>query len=241
MRGALIPTLAAAVVVALTASLGAWQLRRGAEKDELADLHRRAASSAPTIVDGTPVEASVVDGRRVVVSGTFVPAGTVFLDNRTRRGVAGFHVMTPLRIGAGADAMHVLVLRGWVARDLADRSRLPQVTTPGGVVRIEGAAQATLAQPITLGADPDPEPRERLWQHWTRDRYARWSGLVLQPFLLRQTSELDDGLERDWTLPGSGADKHRAYAAQWFAMAIVTAGLWVWFVPLRRARSARGS
>jgi len=38
-------------------------------------------------------------------------------------------------------------------------------------------------------------------------------------------------------LPGSGEDKHRAYAFQWFAMSGVTALLWVGLT-LRRRRSS---
>ena len=240
MRGALIPTIAAAIVVAVTASLGQWQLRRGAEKDDAAARHAAALAQPPVRIGAAPASADALDGRLVSVTGTFVPEATVFLDNRTRQGVAGFHVLTPLRVAPDDGApRHVLVLRGWVARDVADRNRLPAIATPAGEVTVEGLAQAGLAQPMTLGEDPEPAKGERLWQRWSAERYARWSGLAMQPVLVRQLSELPDGLARDWTQAGSGADRHRAYAFQWFAMAAVTAGLWVAFVPLRRRRAAR--
>jgi cytochrome oxidase assembly protein ShyY1 len=37
--------------------------------------------------------------------------------------------------------------------------------------------------------------------------------------IVRQLGDVPDGLARDWVAPGAGADKHRAYAFQWFAMA----------------------
>jgi surfeit locus 1 family protein len=230
MRLPLIPTLAALLVVALTVSLGNWQLRRASEKHTL-QAHRDAALAAPPrAVGASPVAPAEVDGHRVEVFGTFSPAHTVYLDNRTRRGIAGFHVFTPLRLEPASDPQRwVLVLRGWVARDFADRNRLPPVPTPAQAVRIQGLAHASLPQALSLGPVPAPSPDERLWSLLTLERYADWSGLPLQPFVLRQTSELGDGLERDWVQPGGDVAKHRGYAFQWYALAAAAAALWVWF------------
>jgi len=112
----------------------------------------------------------------------------------------------------------VMVLRGWVARDARERTRLPVLPAQADAVRIEGFAQASLAQPMVLARQPDAAPGERLWQHYDAEVYRRWSGLAVVEGLVRQTSELPDGLARDWVEPGSGADKHRGYAFQWFAM-----------------------
>ncbi len=120
----------------------------------------------------------------------------------------------------------------------ADRSRMPAaIHDPPGELRFEGLAQASLAQPIELAASPPPAPGQRLWQHFTFERFRGWSGLDSEPVLVRQTSALDDGLARDWVEPGVDVDRHIAYAVQWFAMAAVCAGLWLWFVVLRRART----
>ena len=243
MRPALIPTAAAAVVIAITVSLGNWQLRRAHEKAAL-QARRDAAMAAPAVTLGAAVvDPAALDGRRLSVEGTFDAARTVFLDNRTRNGVAGFHVLSPLRIApATADdvsARHVLVLRGWIARDAADPRRIPALRTPTGPVGIEGLALADLRQPIVLGGgDAALGNSSPIWQHFEAGTYARWSGLTLQPILVRQTSALDDGLERDWVQPGGGVEKHRAYAFQWYAMATATAGLWLWLGVLRRPRRA---
>jgi surfeit locus 1 family protein len=230
MRVTLVPTLAAIVVFALTLSLGNWQMRRAAEKEQL-QAQRDAAMAAPPIgVGAAPVPAAQVDGRRIEVVGTLSAPHTVYLDNRTRRGIAGFHVFTPLRIeSATGGERWVLVMRGWVERDIAERTRLPDVPTPTDPVRIVGLAQATLPQALSLGPIPVPGPADRLWSLLSLDRYAEWSGLALQPFVLRQTSELTDGLARDWVQPGGGVDTHRGYAFQWYALAGATLALWLWF------------
>ena len=146
-------------------------------------------------------------------------------------GVAGFHVLTPLVLSG--TQRRVLVLRGWVARDPIDRNQLPALDTPAGVVRVEGAAVAALQQPIMLGEDPSPGPTDRLWQHFTFEKFRRWAGLesgsVLDPVILRQTVEPDyrDGLARDWNQPGVSVERHRAYAFQWFALTVAAIATWV--------------
>jgi surfeit locus 1 family protein len=239
-----LPTIAALGVVALTVSLGNWQMRRADEKAVLQAAREAALAADPVRIGAAPIDAAALEGRRVSLEGRFEPAGTVFLDNRTRGGVAGFHVLTPLRLTAdgtdSARAGHVLVLRGWIARDVADRTRLPALRTPEGTVRIEGLAMTSLPQPIVLARDEaDPAPDARIWQRLEPDVYRRWSRLALQPVLVRQTSPLDDGLARDWTEPGSGVDKHHGYAFQWYALALATTALWVWLVVIAPRRAAQ--
>jgi len=260
MRASVIPTLAAVAVVALTVSLGNWQLRRADEKAQLQLQRDQALARAPLPIGTELLDAAATDGQRVSLEGRFDAPHTVFLDNRTRHGVAGFHVLTPMRIGAdspaadspaGNPARYVLVLRGWIARDVAERTRLPPLRTPGGVQRVEGLAIVDLPQPIVLGASDahgsgaersagDPaalgDGSSRIWQHLSMSDYARWSGLPMQPVLVRQTSELDDGLARDWVQPAAGVDRHHGYAVQWYAMAAVTVGLWLWLTWRTRRR-----
>lgn len=213
--------IAMVAIAVLTGALGVWQIERGREKDGLQAGREAARLAEPVAPGGALPSLSGLDGRRVVLVGRFDEAHTVFLDNRTRSGVAGFHVLTPLRLDDGG--AWVPVLRGWVARDISDRSRVPTLHALGGTVRIEGFAQAVLAQPIVLAAQPDPGRGERILQHYAPEMYRRWSGVPVVEGIVRQTSETPDGLARDWVEPGSGADKHRAYAFQWLLMAFLAA------------------
>jgi len=235
----LIPVLAALAVIGLTASLGRWQLQRADEKARAAELRQTALARAPVVLSAQS-QTLALDGALISVQGEWLEEKTIFLDNRTRKGVAGFHVVTPLRLQPSAQGteLHVLVLRGWVARDVSDRTRLPQFKTPSGWVQIEGLGLVDLPQPIRLTSGRDVDPgAPRIWQHLDPQAYTRWSGLPLQGLMLRQLSETDDGLMRDWVLPGSGEDKHRAYAFQWFAMSGVTALLWIGLTLRRRESS----
>lgn len=116
-----------------------------------------------------------------------------------------------------------MVLRGWVPVDRIDRTRLPVLKVFSDPVTIEGGVEAVLAQPMQLARAAEPGPQDRLWQHYEPETYRRWSGHPVKDGIVRQTSALPDGLARDWPEPGRGADKHRAYAFQWFAMAALAA------------------
>ena len=230
----LLPTLLAVAVVAAAVSLGQWQLRRADEKREMQARIDAAARAAPISVAPAPVDPATLDGRRVVVRGRWVPERTVFIDNRTYKGVAGFHVVTPVKI---ADSeLHVLVMRGWVARDPANRLRLPAVPAAQGTVEIEGLAQARIAQVLELRAAPAPGAGERIWQNLDYARFEQWSGLRLEPVVIRQSQDATDadGLVRDWPTGGADVDKHLGYAFQWFLLAAVTTGLWTYYFFFRR-------
>ncbi len=47
-------------------------------------------------------------------------------------------------------------------------------------------------------------------------------------------SRAGDGLVREWPIGGPDASRHLGYALQWFALALLAAGAWLYFVLKRR-------
>jgi surfeit locus 1 family protein len=212
-RPALVPGVAALVAIALTVSLGNWQSRRAEEKlargRDLDDAARRVQLTLPS----SPVDAHDFEFARVSARGEYSTRHTVLLDNKVLRGVVGYEVLTPLKIAGGE--LYVLVNRGWIAAG-ARRDILPQIRTPAGITSVEGVAIVPSRHIFEL----DTKTEEGIvWQNLVLARYAKWSGLKLQPVVLQQTSAADDGLARVWARPDTGADKHRGYAFQWYALA----------------------
>lgn len=207
-----VPTVAALLGIAITVAAGAWQMSRADEK-----AHRQARLEAlrrepPVTVPASPVAEGELLYRRVRVTGAFMPEHTVYLDNRLRRGVPGFEIVTPLRIGESE--RFVAVNRGWIA-GAPRRDTLPEVRTPAGPVTVEGTVVP--AQRVYQLEHAGPEGN--VWLSFSVDRLRKETRLDLQPLLIQQESALDDGLERSWQRPDAGRDKHLAYAFQWFAMA----------------------
>lgn len=242
-RGLLVPSLAAIAVFALTFSLGNWQMNRAAEKAGLQAARDAADRREPLRIGGASAVAlprgGVAVGQRVVVTGRFLPQSTVLIDNRTHQGISGVHVVTALRVeaaGAHSPALVIPVLRGWIARDPADRSRLPAVATPAGAVEVEGRVESELARALELG--PSAQGDGPLWQNFERERFERRVGETLVAFIVRQNvlrGAPDDALVREWPNPGDGVARHHGYAFQWYGLAALVAGLWGWFV-IRESR-----
>lgn len=215
---------AAVVSAAVAVLLGNWQMRRAEGKRELQQSYE-AALAAPPVEIRTGAQlaaASVRTPRRVRVQGRFLHEHTVFLENRTLAGRAGFYVVTPLALPDAA----ILVLRGWAPRDIADRTRLPRVDLPADTVEIDALLVDALARRPELGAT---ERESRIRQNLDPEELRARLPLPLAPALLQQLSPLPDGLVRDWPPPATGVDKHRGYALQWYALAALIAGLAVFF------------
>ncbi len=227
-----IPFVAALTAAAIGISLGQWQTRRAAEKDAIeAKLSVREAAAPIALSSSAPQALDELEYRRITVRGEFERDWTIYLDNRPYKGAAGFYVLTPLKI-AGSHT-HVLVARGWVRRDMADRSRLPPIATPAGMIELQGVVRRSIGHVLQLGK-PEPLHPNAIVQNAEASDFA--AKFAMQPFVLEQLTDTRDGLVRDWPRPSTGVEKHRGYAFQWYALA-ATALLFFVVTGFRRERN----
>jgi surfeit locus 1 family protein len=145
-------TVSALVAMGVTASLGRWQLSRADEKlAQQAVLDARADQPELGHDDlqrlQYPLPADLMH-RRVSLQGFWRPQYTVWLENRSHRGQAGYWVLTPLQLDADTA---VLVQRGWAPRISQDRSVLPPVQTNLEVVDVDGVLAAEPGRLLSLG------------------------------------------------------------------------------------------
>jgi surfeit locus 1 family protein len=202
------------VGIAATLALAHWQLGRAQEKEGARAQLEARAKEPPMVLSAAEVQTENVQWRRVTVRGRFNPGHAVFIDNRVYHGIPGYHVVMPLAIGGGE--RYVLVNRGWIA-GTGDRSRLPQVRTPAGMVEITGLAVVPGRRFLELGSGV---VEGQVWQNLTLERYRRAVPIALQPVMIQQESPLDDGLVRAWDKPDLGMERHFGYAFQWLALAV---------------------
>ena len=238
-RRALVWAVALAAM-ALTASLGRWQLSRAAEKEALqaavAERQRLPALDGASLAQAlSDDQARELLHRAITLRGQWLADRTVFLDNRPMARQTGFYVLTPLRL-TGSDRV-VLVQRGWAPRHQVDRSLLPPVQTPTGEVQVSGRIAAHPPRVYRLGQEQGGAIRQNL----DLDAWRAETGLPLAPVLVVQTGAASDGLQRDWPEAASGVEKHYGYAFQWFGLCTLIGLLLLWFQvvrPLYRARRA---
>lgn len=263
LTAASLVVLAASVLgAALTARLGWWQLDRAAQKAALQqalDERRDLPALHPLELAQDDATAAAQHHRRIVLQGQWVPAATVFLENRQMNGHPGFFVVTPLRL---ADGTAVLVQRGWQPRDQADRTRVVQPPTPEGLVTIAGRIAPPPARLYEFSADSAGAIRQNL----EVAAFAQETGLALRPLSIQLEDDAalsaalatpvgggpavsaasapteapaSDGLLRQWPAPASGVHKHHGYAFQWFALSALIVCLYVWFQLIRPWQQAR--
>lgn len=216
----LIPTLAAAVTLALLLSLGRWQVMRAEEKASRQTLFEMRARAPAFRLPGAPAEAGALIYRRVTAEGRYLPERQIFIDNRIHEGRAGFHVVTPLRLEGGAAT--VLVNRGWVARTAA-YPRPPEAPVPQGSVVVSGMASVPPARVLELS---QRTVEGDVWQNLLLERFRERTGLEVMPIVVLATPP-SPGLAAVEERPDAGVAKHQEYALTWFSLAATVATLWI--------------
>jgi surfeit locus 1 family protein len=233
-------TVATWAMIALTFSLGRWQMNRAAEK-----LERAAAMEARTrepVLDQAALLAqadlAAALHRSVRLQGRWLAERTVYLDNRPMGGRVGFWVITPLQL-PDSDRV-ILVQRGWIPRDFMDRQRLAPVQMPDAWVQVSGRLALAPGKLYELAADE----RGLIRQNLDIGQYRTEIGLPLIDALVVQTGGPSEGLQRQWDPPQLGVDKHHGYAFQWFGLSGLLVLLYLWFqwiAPRRRLKAPSNS
>jgi cytochrome oxidase assembly protein ShyY1 len=239
-RAAVLWALPAALACAAFASLGAWQLQRGAWKERLLAGWSAALAESPRdyadVVAGrdalprredlaTPGESAALP-LPVRISGRWDPATTVLLDNQRVDGTLGVMVFTRFLPTAGATPL--LVNRGW--QPLPPDRTPPRVPAPADdVVVLRGLLVAPPAGGLKLGSlDWQPGAPPPLMASFDLAALRAASGALFGG-VLQLDPAAPDGFTRRWqplpnTLP---PEKHRGYAVQWFGLATAVAVIYL--------------
>ena len=224
-------TLLLFLLAALFARLGAWQLDRMAQKEQLFQHFESAPQLTLTEAIGSEARFA-----RVRARGRFETGRHLLLDNRIHRGRPGVHVLTPFHTN---DGRTVLVNRGWLPL-AADRRALPDVSTDGSPREISGRLTPLGSTGLRLGeAD---ELRADTWPQlvtWLDHEPAeRALGINLEHWVILLDAGQPDGFEaRDWQPSTMEPATHGAYALQWFSLAATAVVIWI-LLGLRRGRAA---
>lgn len=213
-------TIVLAALGAVFVSLGNWQSKRADEKAAL----QEAFDTAPRT---SALREDLPDWTRARLTGALDAERHLLFDNQLYRGRAGVHVLTPLQVGTAGPT--VLVNRGWLPLP-PDRGSLPVITTPDGIVELSGrlaplrSPGVQLGEPVTL--QPDRWPQLMVYPDWGRIEAALGRPLHHQVLYLDANSVA--GFEdRNWTPFTMGPDRHRAYAVQWYGLALTALVIWL--------------
>lgn len=222
-------TVLTVVMVPLMIGLGFWQLQRAAEKAALATSFEARQQQVPAGIAqmrNQPVESMAY--APVALSGRFLPEMYFLLDNQMRGGQFGYEVLGVLQLD-GENGI-VVVNRGWIAGD-ASRQTLPAVPAVDGPVTITGHVYVTPGAPFLLAEQQFESGWPKRIQAVEMDKLeaaitSSHAGDVF-PFPVRIDAGESGALAVDWQIVNMSPQKHQAYAVQWFAMAAVLFGYYI--------------
>ncbi len=231
------PVLAFACVLPILVALGIWQVQRGMEKQATYDEFASAVSrDARDMAELSLAEVnSMPRYEHVMLRGRYLAGRQFLLDNMSRNGRPGHHVLTPL-VPDGANYA-VIVDRGWrPGRAVEMRSDVP---VDEGPVTVRGMLAPFTQPALDLGSGQQADGD---WPRVVQFPDAGELALMLNRDVAASRLLLDagaaGGFEREWTPPGIPPARHYAYAFQWFALAAALIAIFIFLARPRRAEGA---
>jgi len=220
--------------VGVTGAMGLWQLGRAQQKlDLLASQELAARLPALGNAELPPQAEGEAVRRSVVLRGRWLAEHQLWLDNRAHDRRNGTLLLTPLALEGRSEV--IWVQRGWQERAPGLHAVPPWPATPDGQVQVQGQLRTQASQVKAFGAESGGPLRQNL----DLPASATQLGSPVLPWVLWQTGPACAPLRCDWPAPDSGVHKHWGYAAQWFALAALILGLYVWFQFLKPARAGQ--
>ena len=209
-------------------SLGIWQIERGQTKTQIMSEFENKLTKEPIYLNA---ESKKWD--RVLVSGKWENKKQLLIDNVIHQGIAGYKVLTPLRI----DETNKLILvdRGWIKQNKF-RDQLPDIQIPDDFESVSG----TLEQP-ELGLVLSDELISNNWPKISQTKNVELISKAyteeIFPMILLADPLLKNSLEYIKITPTNMTPiKHYGYSSQWFLMFIVLCFMYIWYGLSRNAK-----
>jgi surfeit locus 1 family protein len=209
-------------------SLGLWQIERGQSKTNLLDDFEKKILEKPSYINQKSQKWD-----RVYVEGKWDGSKQILIDNVISRGIAGYKVLTPLRMKE-TDQL-ILVDRGWIKQNTY-RDQLPDIK----LMQIDEVVSGILEIPeLGLVLSDDLVSEE-----WPKISQTKNLGVIkneydenIFPMILLADPTLKNSLEYIKITPTNMSPiKHYGYSAQWFLMFLVLCFMYVWYGYKRNAK-----
>ncbi|MCF6301466.1 MAG: SURF1 family protein [Proteobacteria bacterium] len=230
-------TLLWLAILALMIWAGFWQLDRSRQKQLIFD--NLAQQKLYTPEDITSFEA-IPNYLKTKLLGRYDYQLQFLLENKMHQGRIGFHVLTPFY--AESIGAWIVVNRGWVESTTVSfpvevtvqsiiglKSDLPKVGIQLGETVMKN--QAIQKIPYFDNNVVIPFLKSVLCEQ-KQDKNC-----IITPFMIKLDKSMQQGFIREWKNHMMTAQKHKAYAVQWFSMSLVLVLLYLIF--LRKTNASK--
>ena len=209
--GALLVTLAMVY-------LGIWQFSRAEHKQTIKDFVVAQQSRHVDLNQEFLNEDMLY--QQATGQGQFLQEHAILVDNQVYQGQVGYHIIVPFQFLSNEQI--VLVNVGWIAVGVSREIR-PNIDLPQTQLKISGRLQKPHAKP-PLWLEKYALVHQEVWQFLPIAEFIKRSGLTVSPLLLELDEEFPtlSRYPRQWReYDDKWINRHKAYALQWFSMAIV--------------------
>ena len=208
-------------------SLGLWQIERGQAKTNILNDFEKNLKEEPSYLNQ---ESQKWD--RVYVEGEWASSNQILIDNVINRGVAGYKVLTPLRMSE-TDQL-ILVDRGWIKQNRL-RDQLPDIKLIEANEIVSGILE-TPELGLVLSEDLVSKEWPKISQTKNLDVISNEFDEYVFPMILLADPTLKNSLEYIKITPTNMTPiKHYGYSGQWFLMFLVLCFMYVWYGYKRNA------
>ena len=208
-------------------SLGLWQIERGQAKTNILNDFEKNLQEEPSYLNQ---ESQKWD--RVYVEGEWVSSNQILIDNVINRGIAGYKVLTPLRISETDQLL--LVDRGWIKQNRF-RDQLPDIK----LIEANEVVSGILETPelgLVLSEDLVSKEWPKISQTKNLDVISNEFDEYIFPMILLADPTLKNSLEYIKITPTNMTPiKHYGYSGQWFLMFLVLCFMYLWYGYKRNA------
>lgn len=192
--------------------LGIWQLQRYHFKQELMAAFETRSHSSPKPFLSVANQGQDLPFQPVFIEGEFDNSKFIYLQNQMHKGQMGYEVLTPVHLPG--ESRLLLIDRGWLPQEQYKTWSSTQTR-----VRVTGYIKLLNEHQFILGKNIYSFAFPLIMQKIDFKQIEEMTHESFFPFIVRATSDLHDGLTRDWIVTSMLPVKHLGYSIQWFLLA----------------------
>lgn len=202
-------------------ALGLWQWGRLQERKAFNAKVIARTTEPPLELTGEALDLAALEYRRATVRGVYDFSQEIILRNRTYQGVAGVHVITPLKITNSPNA--ILIDRGWISYPDSLSEKKLTYQKPNGSVTVSGLIRLTETRPDAPLAPADADvPHLETWFYMDVARVQKQVPYPLLKFYVERFPATDP---KELPAPNPELElsegSHWSYVIQWFSFAVI--------------------
>lgn len=195
--------------------LGFWQNDRALQKEQRIETIAQLSQTQALSLEKVLSETNEINDLPITMNGEFDNEILFLLDNQTNKGQLGYRVYQVFNSGEH----DVLVNLGWILGSIS-RQEMPNVQTITGKYQLSGHVRK-IEKGIML---MEQVLVKKEWplrvQQIEIDKFSTLISRQLLPFVVYLDKTESVGYEKNWQPIVMPPEKHRAYAFQWFSLAL---------------------